>query len=91
MPRMLRYIYLLMLLVPTMVTGAKSDFAYQARLGEVDQPLQRVPLSLEILLDLTRADLGDIAVFNAQGNQQVHTIMRAPKPMQEFKIGRAHV
>jgi hypothetical protein len=27
-----------------------------------------------IILALTRADLGDVAVFNAQGKQQVHTI-----------------
>jgi len=84
MPRLLRCIYLLMLLVPTLAIGAQTDFAYQASLSEVGQPLQRVPLPLEIILDLTRADLGDIAVFNAQGKQQVHTIMRAPEPVQEI-------
>jgi len=73
-----------MLLVPTLAIGAQTDFAYQASLSEVGQPLQRVPLPLEIILDLTRADLGDIAVFNAQGKQQVHTIMRAPEPVQEI-------
>jgi hypothetical protein len=84
MPSLLRNLCLLSLLIPTTAISAQSDFAYQASLGEVDQPLQRVPLSLEIILALTRADLGDIAVFNAQGKQQVHTIMRAPKPIREF-------
>ena len=84
MPKLLHYLCLLLLLVPAMAISAPSDFAYQADLGEVDQPLQRVPLSLEIILALTRADLGDVAVFNAQGKQQVHTIMRAPMPIQEI-------
>ena len=84
MPKLLHCLCLLLLLIPTMAISAQSDFAYQASLGEVDQRLQRVPLSLEIILALTRADLGDIAVFNAQGKQQVHSIMRAPEPVQEF-------
>ena len=84
MPKLVHYLCLLLLLIPTMAISAQSDFAYQASLAEVDQRLQRVPLSLEIILALTRADLGDIAVFNAQGKQQVHTIMRAPEPVQEF-------
>jgi len=86
MPSLLRcpLLLLLLLLIPPTAISAQSDFAYQANLGEVDQPLQRVPLSLEIILALTRADLGDVAVFNAQGKQLVHSIMRAPKPIEEI-------
>lgn len=84
MPSLLRCLGLLLILVPTSALSAQSDFAYQASLGKVDQPLQRAPLSLEIILALTRADLGDVAVFNAQGKQLVHTIVRAPKPIQDF-------
>jgi hypothetical protein len=84
MPSLLLRGYLLMLLIPTAVVAAQSDFAYQASLDEVDQRMQRVPLSLEIILALTRADLGDVAVFNVDGKQLVHTIIRAPKPIQDF-------
>jgi len=83
MHRMLRCVGLL-LLGPTMVIAAQSDFAYQASLEEADQSLQRVPLPVEIILTLTRADLGDIAVFNADGKQQVHTVLRAAVPSREF-------
>ena len=84
MPNLLRNLCLLSLLIPIPVISAQSDFAYQANLGEVDQRLQRVPLSLQVILALTRADLGDIAVFNSQGKQQLHTIMRAPEPVHEI-------
>ena len=84
MPRLLRSLWIVVLLMPTTALPAQSDFAYQARLGDNDQSLQRVPLSLEVILALTRADLGDIAVFNAQGKQLVHTIMRAATPVQEL-------
>ncbi len=81
---MLRSLWWLLFLLPTASMSAQSDFAYQASLDEIDQPLQRVPLSLEVILALTRADLGDIAVFNAQGKQLVHTTMRAATPVQDL-------
>jgi hypothetical protein len=70
--------------MPTTALPAPADFAYQARLGESDQSLQRVPLSLQVILALTRPDLGDIAVFNAQGKQLVHTMVRAATPVEEL-------
>ena len=84
MPSLLRSLWCLLLLLPTTSMSAPSDFAYQARLDEIDQSLQRVPLSIEIILALTRADLGDIAVFNAHGKQLVHTTLRAATPVQEL-------
>jgi hypothetical protein len=81
---MLRSLWCLLFLLPTASMSAQSDFAYQASLDEIDQPLQRVTLPLEVILALTRADLGDIAVFNEQGKQLVHTTMRAATPVQEL-------
>jgi hypothetical protein len=74
----------LLLLCPTIVIATKLDFACQASLDEADQPLQRVPLSVEIIPALTRADLGDIAVFNADPKQQVHNVLLATSPSRDF-------
>ena len=75
---------LLLMLVPPLAVPAQQEFAYQASLGEVDQPLQRVALPLEVILALARPDLGDIAVFNANGKQLVHAILRAPISSREL-------
>ena len=39
--------------------------------------MQRIALPLDILLDLTRADLADLAVFNASGKALPHALTRA--------------
>lgn len=83
MPRLLLAL-LAMALLPITVLSAQQDFAYRARLEQADQPLQRVALPLDVILALTRADLGDIAVFNADGKQLVHTVLRAPAPVREL-------
>ena len=44
-----------------------DQFAYQARVTEAKQALQRVELPLEVLLAATRADLGDVVIFDASG------------------------
>jgi len=67
----------LILLLPTTTMAAPLDYAYQARLDKADFALLRVPLELEVILNLTRADLGDIAVFNAAGKQLLHSITPA--------------
>jgi hypothetical protein len=72
---------LLLLLSPTLCPASPIDYAYQARLGEVEievenATLQRVPLGLDVILNLTRTDLGDIAVFNADGKQLLHSVTR---------------
>ena len=78
MPRLMRALWLLLLLDPSAVFAASTDYAYQAALAPAEQPLQRVDLPLEVILGLTRADLGDLAVFNADGKQLVHSVTRAP-------------
>jgi hypothetical protein len=75
---------LMLLVMPPLAIPGQQEFAYQASLGEVDQPLQRVTLPLEVILALTRSDLGDIAVFNADGKQLVHAILRAPVSSREL-------
>ena len=67
----------LLLLLPAASMADPLDYAYQARLSDVDTALQRVPLELEVILNLTRTDLGDIAVFNADGKPLLHSIVRA--------------
>lgn len=44
-----------------------DDFAFLSRLSESDQPLQRVELPIEVLMSLTRNDLGDVQVFDSTG------------------------
>ena len=79
-----RAICLSVLMVPALAVSSPTDYAYRAELGEVDNPLQRVALPLEVILALTRADLGDLAVFDADGKQLVHTITRAAAPTEEL-------
>lgn len=40
-----------------------GDYAFQAVISEHDQKLQRVELPLEVILTLTRSDLGDLVVL----------------------------
>jgi hypothetical protein len=44
-----------------------KQYAYQAEISEAKQALQRVELSVDVMLKVTRADMGDIAVFDAGG------------------------
>jgi len=74
----------LLLLGPSTAFAASSDYAYQADIDAAEQPLQRVDLPLEVILALTRADLGDLAVFNADGRPLVHSITRAPASAREM-------
>jgi hypothetical protein len=84
MPSLFRAICLSALMIPALAAASPTDYAYRAELGEVDTPLQRVALPLEVILSLTRADLGDLAVFNADGQQLVHTITRTATPTEEL-------
>lgn len=44
-----------------------DNYAYEALLSESDESLQSVLIPVEVVLSLTRADLGDMAVFDASG------------------------
>jgi hypothetical protein len=65
--------------LPLAAAPKPGDYAFQATLEQAEQPLQRVVLPLDILLTLTRADLGDIAVFNAQNRALPRSILRTPR------------
>ena len=78
MPSLIPALWLLLVLAPSAIFAASSDYAFQADLDPAEASLQRVDLPLEVILALTRADLGDLAVFNADGKQLVHTVTRAP-------------
>ncbi len=65
-------------LLPTTLEAAKriDDFAYQAEVSPASQPLQRLQLPIEVVLALTRSDLADIAVFDAQGLSLPHALLK---------------
>ncbi|MCP4300655.1 MAG: DUF3999 domain-containing protein [Gammaproteobacteria bacterium] len=88
---------LLMALGPLRAAPSQPDFAYQSRLAQSDQALQRVALPIEVVLALARSDLGDLAIFNANGKQLVHSVTHAADSSHELnqqlpfhKFGRFH-
>jgi len=74
------YVLCLSTILASTVTAALStpdQFAYQAVVTESTQALQRVELPVEILLAATRADLGDVVVFDASGKSLPSWIRKA--------------
>ncbi len=74
------YVLCLSAILTSNVTAAIStpdQFAYQALVTESTQALQRVELPVEILLTATRADLGDVVVFDASGKPLPSWIRKA--------------
>lgn len=59
-------------------TGDTDQFAYQAKLSASRQALQRIELPVEVLLEVTRADLGDIAVLDADGKRLAAWVRKLP-------------
>jgi hypothetical protein len=55
-----------------------QDFAYQAQLSASDQSLQRVELPVDVLLSLTRNDLGDVVVFDAANRLMPSWVRQKP-------------
>lgn len=81
-----------LLLISTTAVAANAsldDFAWQAQIAERDAPLQRVEVPLEALLELTREDLADVAVFNADGKRLPHSIVRVPEHRREADLNLA--
>lgn len=68
-----------LLCTPLFAAATPQSYAYEARLGDASQALQRVALPLEVMLELTRADLGDLAVFNAEGKMLPHAVAKTPR------------
>lgn len=62
---------------------APEDFAYGMRLAVEDSvPVQGVVLPLPVYQAVTRADLGDVRVFNAGGEEVPHAVYRSAPPAQ---------
>ncbi len=78
MPRILGVLFGLLLSLPLQASVTSSDFAWQATLAGDDHELQRIELPLEVLLALTRGDLRDLVVFNADGKPLPLTITPTP-------------
>jgi len=66
--------------------AATDDYAYQANLSGPKQALQRVELPIDILLAVTRADLGDVAVFDATGKQLPSWVRKVPIQISQKQI-----
>jgi hypothetical protein len=64
--------------LPLGAAPTSDDYAYQAPLEPAERTLQRVVLPLDVLLTLTRADLGDIAVFDAGDKPLPFSVTRTP-------------
>ena len=75
--RKLPILILLLACAGVRAAGNQQDYAYQAELGQADQPLQRIALPLDVLLAATRSSLADIAVFNREGKALPHAVTRA--------------
>jgi len=71
-------ILLLAVAMPLGAAPALRDFAYQAPLEPADASLQRVELPLDVLLAMTRADFGDLAVFDAAGKPLPLSVVKTP-------------
>ncbi|MEM7562606.1 MAG: DUF3999 family protein [Pseudomonadota bacterium] len=63
---------------PSMASDAIEDYAFKTTLSPSPEALQRVQIPVELILDLTRKDLGDIALFGEDGNALPYTLMRTP-------------
>ena len=61
-------------------------FAYEAELSEAKQALQRVEISLNVMLAATRADLGDVTVFDASGKPLPDWLRKATIAKSEKKF-----
>lgn len=79
MSRLASSLLLASISLPLGAAPAARDYAFQATLDPADRPLQRIELPLEVMLALTRNDLGDLAVFNVHGKPLPCSIVRAPE------------
>jgi len=71
---------------PARADTGPQQFAYQAELTLSTQQLQHVALPIEILLALTRADLGDIAVFDVSANPLPLSVFTAAPSITEHQL-----
>jgi len=63
-----------------------DDFAYESRLSDSQEALQSVDVPLEVLLDLTRADLGDMVIFDNAGKTLPSWIRPIPQERKTQRV-----
>ncbi len=73
-------------LLPASLNAAPQDYAFNARLTRTDDSLQRVLLPAQIIGDLAQRNLGDIAVFNADGKPLPQIVMATPAAVSEHRL-----
>ena len=61
-------------------SSAINDYAFKADLTPADGQLQRLQLPMEVLLNTTRGNLADITVFDLNGNELPHMLVKTIKP-----------
>lgn len=75
---------LLALLLPAAALAGTTDFARGIVIDQVDgSPAQRVTLPDDVYEWVTRADLGDLRVFNGDGEEVPYTVVR-PQRTEEY-------
>ncbi len=57
-----------------------SNYAFSADITPADDQLQRLQLPMEVLLNTTQGNLADITVFDQNGNELPHTLVKAITP-----------
>lgn len=67
-------------------SSSPEHYAYQAELTESEAALQRVEIPIDVLLAVTRADLGDIRVFDSAGKSLPSSIRKAPPQQLEKQV-----
>ncbi len=63
-----------------------QDFAWRAPLSESDREIQRVEIPLDVMLAVTRVDLGDVAVFDKNGNLLPGWLRKKQPEIEQQKI-----
>ncbi len=63
-----------------------QDFAWRAPLSVSDGEIQRVEIPLDVMLAVTRSDLGDIAVFDKNGNLLPGWLRKKQPEIEQQKI-----
>ena len=74
MRKLLYPLIMLILFGPVQAQAIPDDYAYKAWLDVSEQALQRVELPIDVILALTRSDLGDLTVFNIRDEQVPHAL-----------------
>jgi len=86
MPRLCCWLMMFAISGQALAAPEINDYAYQALLSESDQPLQRVDLPIDVMQNLTQRDLGDIALFNANGKRLPHSVIATPSVVTDLDL-----